>query len=125
MIEHVESHVIFENPKPMLRSRHGFFPGVVELLSGELLALLVIGEAFESVDLTTHVARSADGGRTWQLQGPVHERTDRTARRATSSSRRSCATARSLRSATASTATTRNSRSLSRRPTASCPVTTS
>ena len=77
MIEHVESHVIFENPKPMLRSRHGFFPGVVELLSGELLALLVIGEAFESVDLTTHVARSADGGRTWQLQGPVHERTDK------------------------------------------------
>ena len=76
MIDHVESHVIFENPKPMLRSRHGFFPGVVELLSGELLALLVIGEAFESVDLTTHVARSADGGRTWQLQGPLHERTD-------------------------------------------------
>src|SRR3990172_6935019 len=74
MIELVESHVIFENPKPMLRSRHGYFPGVVELPSGELLALLVIGQAFESVDLATHVARSTDQGRTWQLQGPLYDK---------------------------------------------------
>ena len=59
----------------MLRSRHGYFPGVVELPSGELLALLVIGEAFEAVDLTTHVARSADGGRSWTLQGPLTDKT--------------------------------------------------
>jgi sialidase-1 len=71
VIELVESHVVYENPQPMLRSRHGYFPGLVELPSGELLALVVIGEAFESVDLTTYVARSADEGRTWTLQGPV------------------------------------------------------
>lgn len=74
MIEHVESHVIFDNPKPMLRSRHGYFPGVVELPTGELLALLVIGEAFESVDLATHVVRSGDLGRTWELQGPLYDK---------------------------------------------------
>ncbi len=71
MIDHIESHVVYENPQPMLRSRHGYFPGLVQLASGELLALLVIGEAFESVDLTTHVARSSDDGRTWTLQGPL------------------------------------------------------
>ncbi len=74
MIEVVESHVVFENSKPQLRSRHGYFPGVVELPDGELLALLVIGEAFEAVDLTTYVSRSSDQGRTWRLQGPLYER---------------------------------------------------
>src|SRR5262245_8975331 len=73
MIELVESHCVYENPKPMLRSRHGYFPGMVELPSGELLALVVIGEAFEAVDLTTHVVRSTDAGRTWTLQGPLLE----------------------------------------------------
>ena len=36
MIEVVESHVVFDNPRPMLRSRHGYFPGIVQLPSGEL-----------------------------------------------------------------------------------------
>jgi hypothetical protein len=71
VIDHIDSHVLYENPRPMLRSRHGYFPGLVQLPSGELLALLVIGEAFESVDLTTHVSRSTDDGRTWTLQGPL------------------------------------------------------
>jgi sialidase-1 len=71
VIDHIDSHVVYENPQPMLRSRHGYFPGLVQLASGELLALLVIGEAFESVDLTTYVARSSDDGRTWTLQGPL------------------------------------------------------
>ena len=75
MIELLDSHVVYDNPKPMLRSRHGYFPGVVELPSGELLALLVIGEAFEAVDLATHVARSVDGGRSWALQGPLIDKT--------------------------------------------------
>ena len=74
MIELVESHVVYENPKPMLRSRHGYFPGMVQLPSGELLALFVMGEAFESVDLTTYVTRSGDLGRTWTLQGPLFDR---------------------------------------------------
>jgi sialidase-1 len=71
MIEVVERHVVYENPKPMLRSRHGYFPGFVQLASGELVGLIVLGEAFESVDLTTWVTRSSDRGRTWTLQGPL------------------------------------------------------
>jgi sialidase-1 len=70
----LDHHVIYDNPMPQLRSRHGYFPGLVQLPSGELLALFVIGEAFESVDLTTHVARSADLGKTWQMQGPLYDK---------------------------------------------------
>src|SRR5688572_6317914 len=73
MIEIVESHVIFDNPKPMLRSRHGYFPGIVQLPSGDLLALVVIGEAFEAVNLRTHVLRSTDDGRTWREEGPLDD----------------------------------------------------
>ncbi|TFG87330.1 MAG: exo-alpha-sialidase, partial [Gemmatimonadales bacterium] len=75
VIQLIETHTVYENAKPMLRSRHGYFPGVVQLPSGELVALFVMGEAFESVDLTTYVTRSTDLGRTWQLQGPLFERT--------------------------------------------------
>ena len=36
--------------------------------------MLVIGEAFEAVDLSTHVARSTDLGRTWQLEGALYDK---------------------------------------------------
>src|SRR5579862_5234036 len=71
MIEYIESHIVYENPKPKARSRQGYFPGVVQLPSQELLALFVIGEAFESANLTTYVSRSKDLGKTWELQGPL------------------------------------------------------
>ncbi|MSO21711.1 MAG: exo-alpha-sialidase [Acidobacteria bacterium] len=74
MIEHLESHIVYENPKPKVRSRHGYFPGVVQLPSVELLALFVMGEAFESADQETYVCRSKDLGRTWQLQGPLYDK---------------------------------------------------
>ena len=74
MIEYVDHHIIYENPKPHVRSRHAYFPGVVQLPSGELLALFVIGEAFESADQTTYVSRSKDLGRSWELQGPVYDK---------------------------------------------------
>ncbi len=70
----LETNTVFDNPVPHLRSRHGYFPRLVQLPSGDLLALLTIGEAFESVDLATHVARSADLGRTWQLEGPLYDK---------------------------------------------------
>ncbi|MBM3800769.1 MAG: exo-alpha-sialidase [Acidimicrobiia bacterium] len=74
MIELIESHVVYENPKPKVRSRHGYFPGVVQLPSGELLALFVMGEAFESADQSTYVSRSGDLGKTWRLQGPLYNK---------------------------------------------------
>jgi sialidase-1 len=73
-IRYLEGHILYENPKPHVRSRHGYFPGLVNLPSGDLLATLMIAEAFEAADGTTYVARSNDNGRTWALQGPLHER---------------------------------------------------
>lgn len=70
-IDFLETHVVYDNPIPHIRSRHGYFPGVVRLASGELVALFAMGEAFDAANLTTHVTRSSDSGRTWELQGPV------------------------------------------------------
>ncbi len=74
MIEHLETGVLYENPKPHLRSRHGYFPGLVSLPSGDVLGLFVLAEAFEAPDATTWVARSRDVGRTWQLEGTLYDR---------------------------------------------------
>ena len=56
------SSVIYENPLPQLRSRQSAFPFLCELPGGMLLASHAIGEAFESVDGTTYLSRSEDGG---------------------------------------------------------------
>jgi len=74
MIDYVESHIIYENPKPHVHSRHGYFPGLAVLGSGEILAMFMLAEAFEAPNGTTYVTRSADGGRTWQLEGPVYDK---------------------------------------------------
>jgi sialidase-1 len=73
-IEIADTHLIYDNPIPHVRSRHGYFPGLLQLPSGELLALFMIAEAFEAADGTTWISRSSDEGRTWTLQGPLHDR---------------------------------------------------
>jgi len=45
-IEYLEGKILYENPIPHVRSRFALFPGAVQLPSGDLLALVVIGEAF-------------------------------------------------------------------------------
>jgi sialidase-1 len=74
MIDYIESHVVYENPKPHVHSRQGYFPGLTVLPSGEILAMFMLAEAFEAPNGTTYVARSADGGRNWQLEGPVYDK---------------------------------------------------
>lgn len=74
MIEYVETHVVYENPRPNVHSRHGYHPGLAQLASGELIALFLLAEAFEAPNGTTFVARSADLGRTWRLQGPLYDK---------------------------------------------------
>ena len=64
--------LIYRNPKPHVRAVHAYFPSVVQLANGELLCSLVLGEAFESANCHTCLARSADGGQTWRLQGPIY-----------------------------------------------------
>ena len=73
-IEIVDHHVVYENPQPQNRARNGYFPGLVKLPSSELLALFTLGEAFEAADVTTVVTRSPDQGRTWNLEGPLHQK---------------------------------------------------
>ena len=68
----INTGLIYRNPKPHLCSVHAYFPSVVTLASDEMLASLVLGEAFESVDLHTHFVRSTDGGESWELQGELY-----------------------------------------------------
>ncbi|MBO5927195.1 MAG: exo-alpha-sialidase [Clostridia bacterium] len=57
--------IIYTNPMPILRSRQSCFPYLCEMENGDILASHTIGEAFESVDLTTYISKSVDGGKTF------------------------------------------------------------
>lgn len=59
------SSYIYENPLPQLYARGSAFPNVCELEPEHLLAAHQMGQAFESVNGTTHLSESFDGGRTW------------------------------------------------------------
>jgi len=76
VIEVLDHTIVYENPRPQNRARHGYFPGLVQLPSGELLALFILGEALEAADVTTMVTRSQDAGRTWNLEGPLIQKGD-------------------------------------------------
>lgn len=68
-----EADLIYRNPAPHLRSRQAYYPSVVRLPDGELLASFVIGEAMESLDAQLYLAHSSDGGRTWSEPRPLHQ----------------------------------------------------
>lgn len=74
VIEYLDSSILYQNPRPHVRSRQAYFPGLVLLPSGELLAAFMIGEAFEAANATTYISRSSDRGVTWTLQGPLHDK---------------------------------------------------
>ena len=76
-IELLSQNVIYDNPIPTLRSRHGFFPGIARTPSGDLVALVSVGEAFESNDHQIQVIRSTDRGRSWAVEGPLHRKAKR------------------------------------------------
>ncbi|MCE9589467.1 MAG: glycoside hydrolase [Planctomycetes bacterium] len=64
-IEILSTGLVYRNPKPHLVSRHAYFPSLVQLPGGELLAGFDTGQAFEAVDVRSYCSRSADGGQTW------------------------------------------------------------
>ena len=70
-LHNLKTGVLYKNPEPHIRSIHAYFPSVAVLESGEMLATIVLGEAFEAMNLCAHVARSVDGGGTWTLEGPI------------------------------------------------------
>ena len=64
-MEVISSSIIYENPLPQLRSRQSMFPSLCELPDGTIAAVTTIGQAFESVDSTSYIAFSNDGGVAW------------------------------------------------------------
>ncbi len=71
-IECLASGLIYKNPKPHVKSIHAYFPSVVSMSNGEMLATIALGEAFESVDSHTYISRSTDNGNSWTLEGKIY-----------------------------------------------------
>ena len=61
----INTSIIYENPLPMLNSKQSMFPSICKLDNGDILAMHQIGEAFESVNATTYISKSVDGGLTF------------------------------------------------------------
>lgn len=72
-IDMLDTGLIYRNAKPHLVSRHAYFPSLVELSEGRLLAAMDIGSAFEAVDVRSYVCRSEDEGRTWSAPELIFE----------------------------------------------------
>lgn len=70
-IEVLSTGIVYRNHKPYLYSRQAYFPSVVHLGEKEMVAVFVLGSAFEAVDCHTVVARSIDDGESWALEGPL------------------------------------------------------
>jgi hypothetical protein len=65
MIECVGTGLVYRNPRPHLRAVNAWHPSIVSLGERELLCAFDLGQAVESLDYTTHAARSTDYGQTW------------------------------------------------------------
>ncbi len=68
-----ESGILYRNPVPHVFSRHAYFPSVVQMDNGQLLASFTIGESFEAANLNTFISRSADQGISWSEPIPLME----------------------------------------------------
>lgn len=73
-IEYLDGHIVYQNPRPHVHSRQAYHPGLVRLANGEILALFMMGEAFEAPNCTTWISRSCDEGRTWTVEGPLYDK---------------------------------------------------
>ncbi|MBO9608036.1 MAG: exo-alpha-sialidase [Paenibacillaceae bacterium] len=71
-LEVLSTGLIYRNKVAHVYSRHAYFPSVLQLDNGEMVATFCIGQAFESADLHAHVAHSTDQGATWTLTGPLY-----------------------------------------------------
>ena len=70
----ISEGILWENPMPVLRSMHSFFPFACELENGTILASHVIGEAFESANGTTRLSVSRDKGGNWELLPVIYKK---------------------------------------------------
>jgi len=69
---------IYENPLPQLRSLGSAFPGICLLPDGRILAAHQMGQAFESVDGTTCISISDDGGKSWSKPRKAFDKSSET-----------------------------------------------
>ncbi len=67
----LDQGIVYRNQRPHVCSRHAYFPSLAVVGGGEVLCSVVLGEAFEAVDLHAYLARSRDGGVTWALDGEL------------------------------------------------------
>lgn len=72
-IEVTDTGLIYRNPKPAVHSRHAYFPSLVAMPDGGLVAAMDIGTAFEAVDLRSYVCHSIDRGKTWTAPAKIFE----------------------------------------------------
>lgn len=72
------SHMIYENPLPQLRAVNSAFPYLCELPDGKILASHQMGQAFESVDGTSFLSESTDGGVTWSKPRRMYDKSGET-----------------------------------------------
>ena len=72
MFKNLSTGLIYRNPIPHIKSIQAYFPSVAVMANGKMLATIVLGEAFEAVNLHTHISRSKDNGETWTLEGPIY-----------------------------------------------------
>lgn len=71
-IKDIQTGILYRNDKPHVKSIHAYFPSAAVLSDGQILATVVLGEAFEAVNLRTHLFRSTDNGKTWQNEGLIY-----------------------------------------------------
>lgn len=69
-----DTGVIYRNPLPGHQAVSITHPFVVALSDTELLCAAKHGQAQYAADNMVHFHRSTDGGRTWQHEGPLHDR---------------------------------------------------
>lgn len=72
-IEVVDTGFVYRNPAPNVFARQAYFPSVVPLRDGALLASFDLGSAMENMDVRTYTSRSDDRGATWSAPSLVYE----------------------------------------------------
>jgi BNR repeat protein len=71
LLTYVDSGLVYRNSKPHLRSIHAWHPSLARRNDGTILAAFDLGEAVESLNYGTWLARSQDGGPTWDAPRPL------------------------------------------------------
>ena len=71
-IKCLKTGLIYRNPKPGVRAIHAYFPSVVMMANGQMLATFALAEAFEATNEHTNIARSVDESETWAVEGPIY-----------------------------------------------------